>query len=95
MLFLSATVRAVHRLLEQRRHGNPWHSTKLLTTQLLSWILKRVNEASGLYQMYGALGDVIVLKGYALLLSSSSNVLLLSQLRSFSHFPTHPSIPSF
>lgn len=56
-------VRAVHRSLEQRFHGNPWQSSKLLPTQLLSWILKRVNEASGLYQMVGILGDVIVLKG--------------------------------
>uniref|UniRef100_H2T202 FAD-dependent oxidoreductase domain containing 2 n=1 Tax=Takifugu rubripes TaxID=31033 RepID=H2T202_TAKRU len=57
------TVRAVHRLLEQRYHGNPWQSTQLSATQLVSWILKRVNEASGLYQMVGILGDVIVLKG--------------------------------
>ncbi|XP_029691895.1 FAD-dependent oxidoreductase domain-containing protein 2 isoform X5 [Takifugu rubripes] len=56
-------VRAVHRLLEQRYHGNPWQSTQLSATQLVSWILKRVNEASGLYQMVGILGDVIVLKG--------------------------------
>lgn len=59
----SASARAVHRVLEQRRHGNPWHSTKLLTSQLLSWTLKRINEASGLYQMVGVLGDVIVLQG--------------------------------
>lgn len=59
----SATARAVHRVLEQRYHGNPWHSTKLLTTQLLSWTLKRINEASGMYQMVGVLGDVIVLRG--------------------------------
>lgn len=56
------TVRAVHRLLERRYHGNPWQSTKLSATQLVSWILKRANEASGLYQMVGILGDVIVLK---------------------------------
>ncbi|CAG12117.1 unnamed protein product, partial [Tetraodon nigroviridis] len=57
------TVRAVHRILEQRYHGNRWQSSKLLATQLVSWILKRVNEASGLYQMVGILGDIIVPKG--------------------------------
>ncbi|KAM6957111.1 FAD-dependent oxidoreductase domain-containing protein 2 [Aplochiton taeniatus] len=57
------TVRAVHRVLEQRYHSNPWPSTKLLTTQLQSWILKRVNEASGPYQMFGVLGDIILLQG--------------------------------
>lgn len=57
------TVRAVHHVLEQQYHSNPWPSTKLLTTQLQSWILKRVNEASGPYQMFGVLGDVILLQG--------------------------------
>lgn len=74
----SGTARAVHRVLEQRYHGNPWHSTKLLTTQLLSWTLKRINEASGLYQMVGVLGDVIVLRGYVyVIFVITSNGLLL------------------
>uniref|UniRef100_A0A665UN42 FAD-dependent oxidoreductase domain containing 2 n=1 Tax=Echeneis naucrates TaxID=173247 RepID=A0A665UN42_ECHNA len=57
------TVRAVHRVLERRYHSIPWPSTKLLTTQLQSWILKRVGEASGPYQMFEVLGDVILLRG--------------------------------
>ncbi|XP_041943611.1 FAD-dependent oxidoreductase domain-containing protein 2 [Alosa sapidissima] len=57
------TVRAVHRVLEQRYHGNAWPATKLPTSQLLSWLLKRVNEASGPYQMFGVLGDVVLLHG--------------------------------
>ncbi|XP_059900380.1 FAD-dependent oxidoreductase domain-containing protein 2 [Gadus macrocephalus] len=57
------TVRAVHRVLEQRYHGNRWPSTPLSVTQLHSWILRRVNEASGPYQMFGVLGDVVLLKG--------------------------------
>ncbi|XP_070703914.1 FAD-dependent oxidoreductase domain-containing protein 2 [Pempheris klunzingeri] len=57
------TARAVHRVLEQRYHGNKWPSTKLLTTQLQSWILKRVGEASGPYQMFEVLGDIILLQG--------------------------------
>lgn len=51
-------------MLEHRYHGNPWPSTTLSVTQLHSWILKRVNEASGPYQMFGVLGDVILLHGY-------------------------------
>ncbi|MEQ2164350.1 FAD-dependent oxidoreductase domain-containing protein 2, partial [Goodea atripinnis] len=54
---------AVHRLLEYRYHGNTWPSTRLVTTQLMSWILKRVGEASGPYQMFEMLGDVILLQG--------------------------------
>ncbi|CAB1433418.1 unnamed protein product [Pleuronectes platessa] len=57
------TARAVHRVLEQRYHGSPWSSTKLLTTQLQAWILKRAGEASGPYQMFEVLGDVILLRG--------------------------------
>ncbi|XP_037544405.1 FAD-dependent oxidoreductase domain-containing protein 2, partial [Nematolebias whitei] len=55
--------RAIHRVLERRYHGNLWPSTKLLTTQLLSWILRRVGEASGPYQMFEVLGDVVLLRG--------------------------------
>ncbi|XP_015245857.1 PREDICTED: FAD-dependent oxidoreductase domain-containing protein 2 [Cyprinodon variegatus] len=57
------TARAVHRVLEYRYHGNTWPSTRLMTTQLMSWILKRVGEASGPYQMFEMLGDVILLHG--------------------------------
>uniref|UniRef100_A0A3B4B3Q5 FAD-dependent oxidoreductase domain containing 2 n=1 Tax=Periophthalmus magnuspinnatus TaxID=409849 RepID=A0A3B4B3Q5_9GOBI len=57
------TVRAVHRVLEHRYHGLQWPFTKLLSTQLLPWILKRVNEASGPYQMFQVLGDIVLLQG--------------------------------
>ncbi|XP_072561092.1 FAD-dependent oxidoreductase domain-containing protein 2 [Paramormyrops kingsleyae] len=56
-------IRSVHRVLEHRYHGKTWPATKLQTTQLLSWLLKRVNEASGPYQMFGMLADVILLRG--------------------------------
>lgn len=55
--------RAVHRVLQHRYHSNSWPVTKLSITQLQSWILKRVNEASGPYQMYEVLGDVVLLRG--------------------------------
>uniref|UniRef100_A0A671QY96 FAD-dependent oxidoreductase domain-containing protein 2-like n=1 Tax=Sinocyclocheilus anshuiensis TaxID=1608454 RepID=A0A671QY96_9TELE len=57
------TVRAVHKILEQRYHNIAWPATKLPISQLQSWILRRVNEASGLYQMFGVLGDIILLRG--------------------------------
>ncbi|KAJ3601140.1 hypothetical protein NHX12_032113 [Muraenolepis orangiensis] len=57
------TVRAVHHVLENRYHGNTWPSTPLSVTELNSWILKRVNEASGPYQMFSVLGDVVLLNG--------------------------------
>ncbi|KAL2775663.1 FAD-dependent oxidoreductase domain-containing protein 2 isoform 2 precursor, partial [Daubentonia madagascariensis] len=56
------TVRAVHRLLEHRHHGVTWPSTELPITQLTSSIIRRVNEASGLYQMFSVLADVVLLK---------------------------------
>lgn len=55
-------MRAVHRLLEQRHHGVAWPSTEHPISQLTSSIVRRVNEASGLYQMFGVLADVVLLK---------------------------------
>ncbi|KAG5832097.1 hypothetical protein ANANG_G00287490 [Anguilla anguilla] len=57
------TVRAVHRVLEQRYHGNAWPLTSLPNNQLISWLLRRVNEASGPYQMFRVLGDIVLLRG--------------------------------
>ncbi|XP_008054469.1 FAD-dependent oxidoreductase domain-containing protein 2 [Carlito syrichta] len=56
------TARVVHRLLEHRHHSVAWPSTQLPITQLTSAIVRRVNEASGLYQMFSVLADVILLK---------------------------------
>ncbi|XP_039102096.1 FAD-dependent oxidoreductase domain-containing protein 2 [Hyaena hyaena] len=56
------TARAVHRLLEQRHHGVAWPSTEHPISQLTSSIIRRINEASGLYQMFGVLADVVLLK---------------------------------
>ncbi|XP_021411930.2 FAD-dependent oxidoreductase domain-containing protein 2-like [Oncorhynchus mykiss] len=57
------TVRAVHRVLELRYHSNSWPAIKLSISQLQSWLLRRVNEASGPYQMFGVRGDIILLRG--------------------------------
>lgn len=62
LLPLAVPVRAVHRLLEHRHHSVAWPATELPITQLTSSIVRRVNEASGLYQMFGVLADVILLK---------------------------------
>uniref|UniRef100_A0A6J0T8R6 L-amino-acid oxidase n=1 Tax=Pogona vitticeps TaxID=103695 RepID=A0A6J0T8R6_9SAUR len=56
------TARVVHRLLEVRHHGVPWPSSVYPIMQLTNAIVKRVNEASGLYQMFSVLADVILLK---------------------------------
>lgn len=55
-------MRAVHRLLEQRHHGVAWPSTEHPITHLASAIIRRINEASGLYQMFSVLADVVLLK---------------------------------
>lgn len=52
----------MHRLLENRHHGVPWPSALRPVTQLTTSIIKRVNEASGLYQMFGVLADVVLLR---------------------------------
>ncbi|XP_013388556.1 FAD-dependent oxidoreductase domain-containing protein 2 [Lingula anatina] len=56
------TARTLYHYLEHRNHGVEWPSIKAPITELLDRILKRINEASGIYQMFQVLGDVILLK---------------------------------
>lgn len=55
------TARSVHRMMENRYHNIPWPSTQYSISQLLNVLLRRINEASGLYQMFQVLADVILL----------------------------------
>nr|XP_006816535.1 PREDICTED: FAD-dependent oxidoreductase domain-containing protein 2-like [Saccoglossus kowalevskii] len=55
------TARVLSRILEFRNHNVSWPSVTQPTTELLNHIVKRVNEASGTYHMYGFLGDVVIL----------------------------------
>ncbi|KAG8556325.1 hypothetical protein GDO81_018027 [Engystomops pustulosus] len=55
------TARTVHRLMENRYHHIPWPSTHYPISQLPNVLLRRINEASGLYQMFEILVDVILL----------------------------------
>jgi thioredoxin reductase len=59
------TVRALHRILERKNHGTDWpHVTFAAESGTLTdAILQRVNRSSGLWQQFGALGDVIVPAG--------------------------------
>ena len=56
------TARALHRLLEWKNHAVAWPSHRGLNIDLLTWTTKRINEASGIYQMFTVLGDVILLQ---------------------------------
>lgn len=55
------TARALSRLLENRYHQVPWPSTTVPLNELMNMILKRINEASGTYQMFDILSDVMIL----------------------------------
>lgn len=63
-IYFLCTARALHHILEYRNHQVPWPSVKQPITGLLDHIIKRMNEASGIYQMFVVLGDVIILHGY-------------------------------
>ncbi|KAK2187134.1 hypothetical protein NP493_177g02007 [Ridgeia piscesae] len=56
------TARALHRMLEWKYEGVPWPSISILSTDLLATIIKRINEGSGFYQMFGMLGDVMAIR---------------------------------
>ncbi|XP_072276265.1 FAD-dependent oxidoreductase domain-containing protein 2 [Pyxicephalus adspersus] len=55
------TARSVHRLTENRYHNIPWPSTHYPISQLLNILVKRMNEGSGIYQMFEILADFILL----------------------------------
>ena len=71
------TARALSRHLEWRYHGNQWPHRTIAATELVYHMTRRINEASvctgyhgnililhysqGLYQMFGVLGDVMVI----------------------------------
>ncbi|KAL8620878.1 hypothetical protein ACOMHN_047049 [Nucella lapillus] len=56
------TARALSRLMEWRYEGVPWPTSyqNVPVTQLMNVLLKRLNEASGTYQMFQVLGDIVV-----------------------------------
>ncbi|PWI42279.1 NAD(P)-binding domain-containing protein [Streptomyces sp. ICBB 8177] len=55
-------VRALHRVLEQRREGVPWpsHTVPATPEGLAAAVVARVNRTSALWQMFGELGDAFV-----------------------------------
>ncbi len=61
LLFI-VSVRALSRLLAWRNHREPWPGHHGFTYDLLNVIVKRINEVSGLYQMFHMLADVIALR---------------------------------
>lgn len=52
------TTRMVHRLLEHKHHGMAWPHESYPITEIVPTMVKRINEASGTYQMFYVLGDV-------------------------------------
>jgi thioredoxin reductase len=56
------TVRALFRHLEWHYQDVPWPYVTMPSTDLPNYMLKRINEASGPYQMFGVLADVALLR---------------------------------
>ncbi|WP_320784240.1 NAD(P)-binding domain-containing protein [Streptomyces sp. CRN 30] len=57
------TVRALHRTLRRRHHGEPWPTTELgsTTEAAVDAVVTRVNRSSALWQQFGVLGDLLLL----------------------------------
>lgn len=55
-------VRALHRILEQRYHREPWPYRRLSAEPeaLMAAVIERVNRTSALWQLFGFLADLIV-----------------------------------
>jgi len=55
------TTRTLFNLLEWKYQGVKWPSVTMSWTEMLNFAIKRNNEASGTYQMFGVLGDVFLI----------------------------------
>ncbi|CAN8030851.1 unnamed protein product, partial [Ixodes persulcatus] len=55
------TTRVLHRLLEFKHEGVPWPSTRGPLVDLVSAVMKTINEASGIYQMHHFLAEVFII----------------------------------
>ncbi|CAF1007257.1 unnamed protein product [Rotaria sp. Silwood1] len=53
--------RALHRIFEYCYHQQKWPSISLSWFSLTNYLIKRINEADGIYQMFGQLVDVILI----------------------------------
>ena len=53
--------RSLFNLLEWKYQGVKWPATPLPWLDMMNSIVKRINEASGTYQMFGVLADIILI----------------------------------
>ncbi|KAB7503853.1 FAD-dependent oxidoreductase domain-containing protein 2 [Armadillidium nasatum] len=79
----TARARAMHHLLEWRNHKIKWPSQLFKLNDLLNVLILRMNEASGPYQMFGVLADIVVLNNYEFTLIEEYPVSLLPRLEAF------------
>ncbi|WUR60957.1 NAD(P)-binding domain-containing protein [Micromonospora chokoriensis] len=59
--------RALHHILRERHHGQPWPSRQIALTPeaIADSIIARINVTSALWQQFAVLGDVITVEGEA------------------------------
>jgi len=55
------TARTLHHLLEWKNHQVQWPHIRIARIDLKNHIIKRINEVSSMYQMFGVLGDLYLL----------------------------------
>ena len=56
-------IKALQRILQQRRHGIDWPSRTLAPSELPDQIIERINRTSALWQVFGYLGDAVLVGG--------------------------------
>lgn len=52
--------RTLHRIFEYRYHQQKWPSIIVPWNSFSNYLIKRINEADGIYQMFGQLVDIIL-----------------------------------
>jgi len=56
------TARTLHRVLEWHNHKVTWPYITVPVAEVINVIVRRINEASGIYQMFDVLGEVMILR---------------------------------
>jgi len=57
------SIRTFHRQLENKRHGVAWPHVAVRISDIVKKIIDRINESSGLYQMFAHFADIVLLPG--------------------------------
>jgi len=86
------TARTLHHLLEWKNHRVQWPHIRIARIDLINHIIKRINEVSSMYQMFGVLGDIYQLDEDEVIVLEDFPIHLIHDLENMSGHKWMPAI---